>query len=60
MATAANAQCCPGHDKHMCQLVEKKTPADELKKLIKGAKFMCGKCGRAAADKAHLCAPVEL
>ena len=57
---ANGSGCREGHENHLCQLVEKKTPPEELKKLIKGAKFMCSKCGRAAASKDNLCAPVEL
>jgi hypothetical protein len=31
-----------------------------FKKRVKDAKFACLKCGRVAADKKHLCKPVEL
>ena len=43
----------------MCKLAEK----GKIKKaaeLAKGAKFICTKCARAAADKEHLCKPQKL
>lgn len=49
-----------GHNKHMCYLVNMKTPVAELKKIAKDAVFMCRNCGRSAKDKKHLCNPVKL
>ena len=44
---------------HLCSLAEK----GEMKavaQLAKGAKFLCEKCGRAAAKADNLCKPVKL
>jgi len=51
---------CPGHENHLCQLVEKRTPVDELRELVRDPKYICKGCGRAAREKNRLCAPVEL
>jgi hypothetical protein len=53
-------ECCAGHDQHMCQLVGKKTLVEDLKALVKDAKFICKGCGRVAADEKNLCAPEAL
>jgi len=49
-----------GHNKHMCYLVNMKTPVAELKKIAKDAAFICKNCGRSAKDKKNLCNPVKL
>ena len=53
----------PGHDKHLCYLTnlgfQMSNPAD-YKNLVKGSKFVCKLCGRAAADAKNLCKPVKL
>jgi hypothetical protein len=54
------SDCGSGHDQHLCQLVEKKTPVEDLKGLVKDAKYICKSCGRAAADSENLCAPEQL
>jgi predicted RNA-binding Zn-ribbon protein involved in translation (DUF1610 family) len=33
---------------------------DEYKELVRDAKFVCPKCGRAAHSKKSLCKPVKL
>ncbi|MBM4305863.1 MAG: hypothetical protein FJ115_03445 [Deltaproteobacteria bacterium] len=33
---------------------------EEYKRLVRGAKFICKKCGRAAAKKKNLCEPETL
>ncbi len=48
------------HASHMCDLMAKKTPIAELKKVVKGAQYLCAKCGRAAAKEENLCAPEKL
>lgn len=48
------------HTSHLCELMAKKTPIAELKKLVKGAQFVCSKCGRGAAKEENLCAPEKL
>ena len=44
----------------MCHLFAKKTPLAEVKKLVKGARFICRGCMRVAADKENLCDPEEI
>jgi hypothetical protein len=44
----------------MCQLVERKTDVKTLKGYVKGAKFICKTCGRAAAKEDNVCAPDKL
>jgi len=34
--------------------------AKKFKKLVKDAKYFCGKCGRSAKSKSNLCKPREL
>lgn len=62
----------PGHEEHLCflenigylrsqELLEMGVDAkDQYKKLVKGARFLCGKCGRAAAKAQNLCEPERL
>jgi len=49
----------PNHGNHMCELVAKRK-MDKVAELSKGAKYVCHICGRAAADAANLCEPVEI
>lgn len=48
-----------GHANHLCELVAKRQMA-KVGSLAKGAQYVCHICGRAAADAANLCEPVEL
>jgi hypothetical protein len=62
----------PGHEEHLCFLenigylrmpelleigVDRK---EEFKKLVRKPKFLCKKCGRAAAYGENLCEPEKL
>ncbi|MCX6641761.1 MAG: hypothetical protein NTV15_00030 [Candidatus Bathyarchaeota archaeon] len=49
-----------GHEKHLCKMVEEKTPTEKLKPLVKNAKFICKGCGRVAVKAENLCAPEPL
>ncbi len=61
-----------GHAEHLCflenigyrrspELLEMGVDAKaDYKKLVKGARFICGKCGRAAAKAQNLCEPEKL
>jgi hypothetical protein len=50
-----------GHAKHLCYLAESgDCTLEEIKALVKDAKFVCKKCGRAAAAEENLCEPVPL
>ena len=53
------AQECKGHEKHMCELTKDKK-LDEVKKLAKGAAYVCAACGRAAAKAESLCRPEKI
>jgi hypothetical protein len=52
-----------GHQYHLCYLHNtgfvQKNLAD-YKKIVKNAKYVCKSCGRVAAKKENLCAPVPL
>jgi len=48
------------HERHMCMLVAKRTSVEELKRLVKDAKYICRNCGRAVADPTNVCAPEEI
>ena len=50
----------PGHDKHLCALVGETGLTEDIKPLIKNAKYACSCCGRAAGNKENLCSPVPL
>jgi hypothetical protein len=41
--------CCGGH-----------LDLEELKPVVRDAKFICRKCGHVAAKKKHLCGPMPL
>jgi len=50
-----------GHQKHLCYLAERgDCSLAEIKLLVKDAKFICKKCGRAAVAEENLCEPVAL
>ena len=52
-----------GHDLHLCFLQNSgllKEHPEEYAKLVKGAKYICIGCGRAAASEKNLCAPKAL
>ncbi len=48
-----------GHSQHMCDLVAKRKMA-QVARLVRGAKYVCHICGRAAGKAANLCEPVEI
>lgn len=49
-----------GHEKHMCYLVNIRTPVAELKKIAQDGSYICKNCARVANDKKYLCNPVKL
>ena len=50
-----------GHRHHLCALSESgECTLEEYKALVKNPKFICKKCGRAAANEDNLCEPVPL
>ena len=53
----------PGHEKHLCAMIEKgalKSGMADYKKLVKGGQYICTGCGRVAASADNLCAPERL
>jgi hypothetical protein len=50
----------PGHEHHLCSMIEKSGVTPEIKALIKNPKYNCSCCGRAAAKKENLCLPEPL
>ncbi len=51
---------CAGHENHLCNLIEKKTPVEKIKSMVMTPKFICSGCGRVAESKDNLCSPEEL
>ena len=50
-----------GHKQHLCNLCESgDCSLEEVKELVKDAKFICKTCGRAAVAEKNLCEPVPL
>jgi hypothetical protein len=50
-------------DKKLCTIVKNGLSKDSLKDyedLVRGTKYVCKKCGRAAARRKHLCKPKKL
>jgi len=56
----SKAQPHPGHEKHLCKMVEDKVPIEKIKPLVKDAKYICKGCMRTAAKAENLCAPEKL
>ena len=53
----------PMHDEHLCYLVNMgytKSNFGDYKVRVKGAKFVCKTCGRAANSRESLCQPQKL
>lgn len=52
-----------GHNKHLCYLInmgiQDRDPSG-LKKIVREARYVCKKCGRAAAKPRNLCKPVKI
>jgi len=52
-----------GHEEHLCYLENVRyidSNLEEYKKLIRNPKFVCRRCGRAAAKAENLCDPEAL
>ena len=49
-----------GHSKHLCDMAKRGVDLKTYKELVKDPKFICKKCGRAAAKEENLCEPVPL
>jgi hypothetical protein len=55
----AKSHSSKGHGQKMCALAccPHDLPIAKIKALVKGAKFVCTSCGRAAANAENLCCP---
>jgi hypothetical protein len=52
-----------GHEMHLCYLANlgyQAQDTEDYRKLVRGAKYVCKSCGRAAAEKINLCQPTKL
>jgi len=49
-----------GHSKHLCDMAKRGADLETVKGLVRNPKFICKKCGRAAAKEENLCEPVPL
>lgn len=49
-----------GHSQHLCDMAIRGVDLKTYKELVKDPKFICKKCGRAAAKEENLCEPVPL
>jgi hypothetical protein len=50
-----------GHKMHLCEMAaEGRVTLEQMKSMVKDAKFICKNCGRAAAREENLCDPVPL
>jgi hypothetical protein len=52
-----------GYEKHLClhkNIALLPENLENYKKLVRGAKYVCKDCGRAAGNAENLCFPVEL
>jgi hypothetical protein len=50
----------PGHEKHICKMVEDKVPIEKIKLLVKDAKYICKGCMGIDAKAENLCAQEKL
>ncbi len=51
------------HEQHLCYLQNLgyvQSNPEDFKKLIRNPQFVCGNCGRAAANSKNLCKPEKL
>lgn len=47
-----------GHHHHLCDMITRgDVTLNQIKSLVRGAKFICVKCGRIAAEEKNLCEP---
>jgi hypothetical protein len=54
-------QLKPGHEKHLCKMiVGDQANIEDIKPLVRNAKFICSSCGRVAAKAENLCNPIPL
>jgi len=63
MSKKYGEDCKGGEDcrdeNHLCRVVGRKDP-DEIRTLIRDAKYFCRKCGRSAREASNLCKPLDI
>ncbi len=63
MGKKYDKECKGGDDcneaKHLCKISRRCGP-DQLRAIIRDARFFCSKCGRAAHEAGSLCKPLEI
>ena len=60
MPRSKNSEPHPGHSKHLCALIAGGSGYVLVKPLVQEPQYICAKCGRAARERANLCAPRKL
>lgn len=63
MAKAKPRMPHPGHDQHLCYLVNVgylRSNNKDYKESVKDARYVCKNCGRVAHDGENLCNPARL
>ena len=45
--------------RHLCKIA-KDNDLQQIREIIKDARYFCRKCGRSANDAEHLCKPLEI
>jgi hypothetical protein len=63
MGKKHDKDCSGGEDcldeRHLCKIAKKSGP-EKIRNIVKDAKYLCSKCGRAAREEVNLCKPVDL
>lgn len=45
---------------HLCRVASRQGDSEKLRRLVRGARFVCRTCGRAARSADSLCKPASL
>lgn len=63
MSKKYNEECKGGEDcheeGHLCKIAARKD-LEQVRALIRDAKYFCRKCGRSARDASNLCKPTDI
>ena len=63
MGTKYDKECKGGDDcnkaEHLCKIA-KRGDLDQIREVIRDARFFCIKCGRSAHEAGNLCMPLDL
>ena len=55
----AEKPCAGDHSQHICKLAED-DKFEDIKQLVKDAKYICENCGRASHAEENLCSPIDV